>query len=370
MVLRMIIGLGLTVIAFAAGGSAAVVAEAAGVFRPAGAGAACVRARAPGNRPGGAADRGDRAAQAAEVDGARDGARGDLLGLHRAAADDHRGLRVAVPADLRDPRDRAVGGDRVHRGPVRDRGAGAVIATFTVIRVRNNPHKEGRRSRFFGSHTRAAWVVLGMISRGHHHAAALPGRAGEHRRVPLRERRGLAVRVLGRRQVRCTRSATGSTACSRSCSSWPARGDHGVPGRGVLLQAPAHLPGRAQRAVLAPPERAGAAGADAVGREGAGLRGGRPRHRRLRDREDRGPDLEGHARPGHLHRVRPLPVAVPRLGHRQAAVTQAAHPRPARPRVRQGPLPAGRRGRAGRPVRRRCWPRRSGRWSAAWPRTG
>jgi hypothetical protein len=38
------------------------------------------------------------------------------------------------------------------------------IVTFTVIRVRNNPHKEGRASRFFGSHTRAAWVVLSMIS--------------------------------------------------------------------------------------------------------------------------------------------------------------------------------------------------------------
>jgi Fe-S oxidoreductase len=37
------------------------------------------------------------------------------------------------------------------------------LATFTVIRLRNDPHKEGRRSRFFGSHTRAAWVVLGMI---------------------------------------------------------------------------------------------------------------------------------------------------------------------------------------------------------------
>src|SRR6202012_4835332 len=38
------------------------------------------------------------------------------------------------------------------------------IATFTVIRIRNNPHKEGRGSRFFGSHTRAAWVVLAMIT--------------------------------------------------------------------------------------------------------------------------------------------------------------------------------------------------------------
>src|SRR5580698_7493758 len=42
-------------------------------------------------------------------------------------------------------------------------GVLAGIITFTVIRVRNNPHKEGRASRFFGSHTRAAWVVLGMI---------------------------------------------------------------------------------------------------------------------------------------------------------------------------------------------------------------
>ena len=42
-------------------------------------------------------------------------------------------------------------------------GVLAGIITFTVIRIRNNPHKEGRKSRFFGSHTRAAWVVLGMI---------------------------------------------------------------------------------------------------------------------------------------------------------------------------------------------------------------
>jgi Fe-S oxidoreductase len=39
----------------------------------------------------------------------------------------------------------------------------AGIITFTVIRLREDPHREGRRSRFFGSHTRAAWLVLGMI---------------------------------------------------------------------------------------------------------------------------------------------------------------------------------------------------------------
>src|SRR5215469_2287609 len=42
-------------------------------------------------------------------------------------------------------------------------GVLAGLGTFAVIRMRNDPHKEGRRSRFFGSHTRAAWVVLGMI---------------------------------------------------------------------------------------------------------------------------------------------------------------------------------------------------------------
>ena len=39
----------------------------------------------------------------------------------------------------------------------------AGIITFTVIRMQNSPKREGRASRFFGSHTRAAWLVLAMI---------------------------------------------------------------------------------------------------------------------------------------------------------------------------------------------------------------
>jgi len=38
------------------------------------------------------------------------------------------------------------------------------IITFTVIRLRSDPRLMGRASRFAGSHTRAAWVVLGMIA--------------------------------------------------------------------------------------------------------------------------------------------------------------------------------------------------------------
>jgi len=37
------------------------------------------------------------------------------------------------------------------------------IAIFAVIRLTNNPGKQGRESRFFGSHTRGAWLILFMI---------------------------------------------------------------------------------------------------------------------------------------------------------------------------------------------------------------
>ena len=66
------------------------------------------------------------------------------------------------------------------------------------------------------------------------------------------------------------------------------------------------------------------------------------RGRRPGRRQGRGLHLEGPARLHHLHRVRPLPVAVPGVEHRQAAVAQAAHDGPARARARQGALAAGR----------------------------
>ena len=51
-------------------------------------------------------------------------------------------------------------------GFVEDLSAAGVlfgIVTFTVIRWRGSPRREGRGSRFSGSHTRAAWAVLAMI---------------------------------------------------------------------------------------------------------------------------------------------------------------------------------------------------------------
>jgi Fe-S oxidoreductase len=37
------------------------------------------------------------------------------------------------------------------------------LVVFTVIRIRQNPNRRGRLSRFYGSHTGAAWLVLLMI---------------------------------------------------------------------------------------------------------------------------------------------------------------------------------------------------------------
>ncbi len=38
------------------------------------------------------------------------------------------------------------------------------LTTFALIRLRNAPARRQRASRFYGSHTRAAWVILGLIT--------------------------------------------------------------------------------------------------------------------------------------------------------------------------------------------------------------
>ena len=38
------------------------------------------------------------------------------------------------------------------------------LIVFTIIRIKNAPAKKQRQSRFYGSHTGAAWIVLGLIA--------------------------------------------------------------------------------------------------------------------------------------------------------------------------------------------------------------
>ena len=57
-------------------------------------------------------------------------------------------------------------GQEAWLGGLEDGFAAAValaLLVFAAIRLKNDPHQIGKKSRFFGSHTGAAWGVLGMI---------------------------------------------------------------------------------------------------------------------------------------------------------------------------------------------------------------
>ncbi len=55
------------------------------------------------------------------------------------------------------------------------------LSVFGIIRIKNAPAKRERASRFYGSHTGAAWVTLGLIALGDDHAPAVSRGSDEHR---------------------------------------------------------------------------------------------------------------------------------------------------------------------------------------------
>ena len=162
MVLRMTVGLALTVVALAVAGRRLWwLKRLALTGQPAPDRVAAVRAH-PGR---------DAEVQAAEVVGQRKLLKWSVPGAAHAAT--FWGFIVLLLTiieaygDLFDRRFAIPGiGHWAAIGFIEDLFAVGVLAgigTFTVIRVRSSPRREGRGSRFFGSHTRAAWVVLGMI---------------------------------------------------------------------------------------------------------------------------------------------------------------------------------------------------------------
>ena len=206
-------------------------------------------------------------------------------------------------------------------------GVLAGIITFAVIRLRNDPRKEGRASRFYGSHTGAAWLVLGMIFLVIATLLLYRGAQINTGVFPYAARR---VRVAGRRRTGWRPWAPGSTACWRSVFLLAQLAV--VIGFLVFVAYSKHL-----HIFLAPVNVLFCRKPDALGALEPMRSNGK-----VLDFEEADPDtdvfgvgkiedfdLEGHARPGHLHRVRAVPVAVPGLGHRQAAVAQAGHLGPA-----------------------------------------
>ena len=203
------------------------------------------------------------------------------------------------------------------------------LATFVAIRVKHSPKRENRRSRFFGSHTGAAWLVLLAIS-------------------------GVIISLL---LYRAAQVNTGNFPYG-----WGAFASHGIAellhplGTGVnsVIETTALLVNIAiimgflvfvayskhLHIFLAPINVATsrtAPGARRARLHPGHVHGGRRRRRRgrVRRRSHRGLLLEAAAGHGHLHRVRALPVAVPGLEHRQAPVAEAPDHGPARQHVRQ-----------------------------------
>ena len=88
-----------------------------------------------------------------------------VLGLHRARPHDRRGLRRAGDQrGLRDPVLRSCPVAGLPRGLLRGRGAGRRSSSSPSSGCVNAPDREHRASRFYGSHTGPAWVILGMIT--------------------------------------------------------------------------------------------------------------------------------------------------------------------------------------------------------------
>ena len=215
------------------------------------------------------------------------------------------------------------------------------LLVFVGIRVKHSPKRENRRSRFFGSHTGAAWLVLLMIF-------------------------GVIASLL---LYRAAQVNTGNFPYG-----WWAFASHGLAnvlkplGEGVnsvietvaLLANIAIITGflvfvsysKHLHIFLAPINVATSRRPRALGALASTpghVHGGRRRRGRggLRGRPHRGLLVEAAPRHGHLYRVRALPVPVPGLEHRQAALPQAADHGPA-----GQPLLLGRAGHGEEPRRR------------------
>ena len=324
----------------------------AGQDRPAGrAGPARSAGRGCTGRAGG----GRGTTQAAEVDGAGPGPLCGLLGFSRPAPDRHRGVRCPGQPALPDPRAGQLPLVRVGRGLLRAAVRGRRRG---VRRHPDRPAALGPGPTLPVLRVAPRRGVVHAVHDCHRRVdpAGLPGRrhqrpAGQHDRQHAVPAGGVRVAVV-RGPARAARRGG-----QRDPRDGPAAAVPGCAARlhhlRDLQQAPAHLPVHPQRRVRPPPASARRAIAGLLRRPAGRLRGpgrGRPHG----GREGRGLHLEGPARLRHVHRVRPLPEPVPGVEHRQAALAQAAHHEPARPRVGQGSLPAGNPGprrRAGRHTR-------------------
>ena len=100
------------------------------------------------------------------------------------------------------------------------------LATFAIIRFKNQPAKLGRKSRFKGSHTGGAWVVLIMIFNVIWTMFLFRGAAAASGNLPLRQARrssrtaSASSSTGSARRARSPRSSRASACCCTSASCW------------------------------------------------------------------------------------------------------------------------------------------------------
>jgi len=93
------------------------------------------------------------------------------------------------------------------------------ITTFAIIRLLRNPREIGRTSRFYGSHTGGAWLVLFMIFNVIWTYVLVRGSAVNNGTLPTAKRRSCrscSARSCGRSAGRPTRSSKRQRCCCTS----------------------------------------------------------------------------------------------------------------------------------------------------------
>ena len=145
------------------------------------------------------------------------------------------------------------------------------IITFAIIRLRSEPKEYGRESRFYGSHTGGAWLILFMIFNVIWTYAIFRGASVNAlgNEFPYGKRRlllalhGQPAGTAGSTHQRDHRDRRADAAHRRHAR---------LPADRVALQALTHLPGADQRHVQAAARRAGPAAAGRVRRQADRLR--------------------------------------------------------------------------------------------------
>ena len=203
------------------------------------------------------------------------------------------------------------------------------LITFAILRVLNAPQRRHRDSRFYGSHTGAAWVILGMIALVIVTLLLYRGAQYNTGHFPYGKSKAPFASYLVSRML-------GDGAYNQGVETFFLIAQMAVIFAFTIIVvhskhlhiALAPLNVTTKRLPDGMRELLPAADADGKPIDFADVEN-LSEDTVLGKGNDRGLHLEGLPRLHHLHGVWPLPIAVPRVEHWQAALAEARHHGPA-----------------------------------------